>query len=98
MISAHSVWRVVLLAVLEPFFTCLGGTMGTAKDLFVRFDSVANDPAVAVTADGGERLDGALEAVKSVRLATEGDGEGFVVNVAAGFAGGSGVHGGDLGS
>src|SRR5438128_4240416 len=54
----------------------------------VRLDTVPDDPALAVLADGRERMDSALETVEHVRLRALDDRERLVVFVAADFAGG----------
>src|SRR5437660_6388254 len=60
--------------------------MRAAKACPVRFDPVPEDPAAAMIARRRQRLDGAFEAVKRMRLAVHDDVERLVVVVPAGFA------------
>lgn len=81
------------LTILEPALPSMGGTMGTAEDLTLRLHPVANDAAITMLTDRSQGMDGAFKAVKNMWLTVESHREGFVVNVSAGFAGGSVVHG-----
>src|SRR5215204_1676321 len=70
----HSQWFEDLLDNgLGPvrYALCPGhpGAVGAAVEVAVRFYAVPYDPAAAVLAGGGERVDCTLEAVESVRIA-----------------------------
>ena len=68
--------------------------MGTAIDAIVRLDAVTDDAAIAMLANGGERMNGAFETVELARHAVHDDGEGIVVIVSAGFTFGHRREGG----
>ncbi|VXC07217.1 hypothetical protein ARTHRO9V_200191 [Arthrobacter sp. 9V] len=64
----------------------LGAVLAAEHAGFV-FDAVTQDAAAAVAAVGGHRVDGAFEAVVGAGSLSLGDGEGFVVVIAAHVAG-----------
>ena len=76
---------ITLDAVLDTGDAGFAGAMGTAIEGAFRLDAVADDSAVAVLAFWSERVDGALEAVKIVGLAHDGNFQRFVVIVPANF-------------
>jgi hypothetical protein len=59
--------------------------MDATENLCVRFDTVADNPAVAMRADRRQRVDGALEAVKSVTLPSNHDIKRLVIFVLTNF-------------
>jgi len=61
--------------------------MDAAEDLSVRFDAVAYDAAIAVRANGRQRVDRAFEAIESVTLSANNDFKRLVVCVLANFTG-----------
>jgi hypothetical protein len=62
--------------------------MGTAEEVTVHFDAVANDPALAMLADRSHRLDRTFETVKDMMRAGGYNLEAFVVFIATNFASG----------
>lgn len=82
----HSCLAQVSDPVLQAFYARHRGARRAAVECFVRFDSVPDDTAVAMSAMGRKRVDGALERVERVRLTAHGDGERLVVAVPANFA------------
>jgi hypothetical protein len=56
------------------------------EDLSVRFDTVTDDPAVAVRANRRQRVDCALEAIEGVTLSAHDDFKRLVIFVLANFA------------
>ena len=74
-----------LNAVLESLYTGHLSAARTTEEGAVAFDAVTDDPAAAVRALWCQGVDGALEGVEYVSLALHGDGERFVVIVAADF-------------
>jgi hypothetical protein len=76
----------ILDAVLESFHAGHLGTARTTEKGAVTFDAVTDDPAPAVRALWGQGVDSAFERVEYVSFALDGDGERFVVIVAADFA------------
>jgi hypothetical protein len=62
------------------------GAARTTEDPTVSFNTVADDAAPAMLADGSERMDRAFEAVEHVRLPAQADLEGLVVVVATDLA------------
>jgi hypothetical protein len=72
-----------------PFGAGLARAVGAAEEASVRLHAVAYDLDAAVLAGRGEGVDGALEAVEGVRVASgHTDLEGLVVLVAANLASG----------
>ena len=59
--------------------------MNAAKNLSVRFDAVADDPAAAVRANRRQRVDSALEAIESVMLPANDHFKRFVIFIFANF-------------
>src|SRR5438552_14092613 len=59
------------------------GAIGTAVDLALGLDAVADHPAFAVGASGGHGVDGAFEAVERHRPVALGNAERLVIVVAA---------------
>ena len=78
--------RPTLSAVLQ--LRCAGRAcaVDTTEDLSVRFDAVADDTAIAVRANRRQRVDCALEAIKSVTLSAHDDFKRLVIIVLANFA------------
>ena len=62
--------------------------MGTTEELTVYFDTVANDPALAMLADRSHRLDRTFETVEDVTRASGYNLEALVVFIATDFASG----------
>jgi hypothetical protein len=62
--------------------------MGTAEEVTVHFDAVANDPALAMLADRSHRLDRTFETVEDVTRAGGYNLEAFVVFIATNLASG----------
>lgn len=62
--------------------------MGTAEEVTVHFDAVANDPALAMLADRSHRLDRTFETVEDVTRAGGYNLEALVVFIATNFASG----------
>jgi hypothetical protein len=62
--------------------TVLAGTMSTAEQRIRALHAMTNDPAAAVRAGGGQRVDRALEAVEHVQFPTHPHFEAFVVCIA----------------
>ena len=62
--------------------------MGTAEEVTVYLDAVANDSALAVFADRSHRLDRTFETVEDVTRAGGNDLEALVVFIATNFASG----------
>jgi hypothetical protein len=60
--------------------------MDTTEDLSVRFDTVADDTAVAVGANRRQRVDCALEAIEDVTLSAHDHFKRLVIIVLANFA------------
>ena len=60
--------------------------MDTTEDSSVRFDTVADDTAVAVRANRRQRVDCALEAIESVTLSGHDHFERLIIIVLANFA------------
>ena len=60
--------------------------MDTTEDFSVRFDAVADNPAIAVWANRRQRMNCALEAIKDVALSAHDDFKRLVVFVPANFA------------
>ena len=60
--------------------------MDATEDLFVRLDTVPDNPAVTVRANRGECVDRALEAVERVVLAGDHNFKRLVIVVFANFA------------
>jgi hypothetical protein len=75
-----------LSAVAQAGHAGLLGTVNTAVNGAVLFDTMANDPTPAVRTRGREGLDGALERIKHMRGSADHHGKGLVVDVAAGLA------------
>jgi hypothetical protein len=65
--------------------------VGAAIKGALRFDAMADDPALAVRTRRRERMNGALEAIENVRLPGVNDFEGLVVIVPADLALGHGA-------
>ena len=59
--------------------------MDTTEDLSVRFDAVADDPAVALGANGRKRVNCALEAIEGVTFPTNDHFKNLII-VLANFA------------
>ena len=59
--------------------------MYTTEDLAVRFDAVADDPAIAVGTNRRQRVDCTLETIEGVRLAAHDDFKRLVLFVLANF-------------
>src|SRR5690606_6225353 len=81
----------VLRAVARSGHAHMLGAVGAAEEGAVAFDPVADDPALAVRAGRGDRVDRAFERVEGAGAQRALDGEGLVVVVAADVAGGHGV-------
>ncbi len=60
--------------------------MGAAEKSPANFYAMANDPAFAVFANRGDRLNGTLETVEYVPCTRRGQFEGLVVLIATDFA------------
>ena len=60
--------------------------MGTAVDLVLGLDAVADNPAFAMGASGGHGFDSALEAVERHRSVALGDAERLVIVITAHIA------------
>ena len=60
--------------------------MNAAEDFSVGFNAVSHDPAIAMRANRGERVDRALEAVERVVLPGDHNFKRFVIFVFANFA------------
>ena len=60
--------------------------MNAAEDLSVGFNAVSHDPAIAMRANRGERVDRALEAVERGVLPANHNSERLVIFVFANFA------------
>ena len=60
--------------------------MDTTEDSSVRFDAVADDTAIAMWANRGERMDRALEAIEGVMLSAYDDLKRLVIFVLTNFA------------
>src|SRR4051812_48369152 len=89
--SAGSSRRVVLRVIADVVRAFRVRTVRTAEEGADRLDAVADDLAAAVTADGGQPVDGALEAVERVRDPGGHDLKRHVVVIAAHFALGHGA-------
>jgi hypothetical protein len=76
----------ILSAILQLRCTGRARAVDTTKDVSVRFDAMAYDPAIAVWANRRERVDCALEAIKDVALSIHNDFKRFVIIVLANFA------------
>jgi hypothetical protein len=61
-------------------------TVNAAEDLFICFDTVADDAAIAMRANRRQRVDCAFEAIEGVTLSAHNDFKGLVVFVFADFA------------
>jgi hypothetical protein len=62
--------------------------MGTAEEVTVHFDAMANDPALAMLADRCHRLDRTFETVEGVTRAGGYNLEALVVFIPTNFASG----------
>ena len=60
--------------------------MNATEDLAVRFNAVADDPAIAVRADRRQRVDCALKAIEGVMFSANHNFKRLVVLVFANFA------------
>jgi hypothetical protein len=69
--------------VLDAPDAFMPGTMGTAVDLALGLDAVADHPAFAVSASRGHRVDSAFEAVERHRPVALGNAKRFVIVVTA---------------
>jgi hypothetical protein len=59
--------------------------MGTAEEVAVHLDAMANDPALAMFADRSHRLDRTFETVEAVTRAGGYDLEALVIFIATNF-------------
>ena len=84
--GAHGVIALPLDAVFQ--LRCAGRACAvyTTEDLFVRFDAVAHDTAIAVWTHRRQGMDCALEAIKDVALSAHDDFKSLVIFVLADFA------------
>ncbi len=78
--------RPTLSAIPQLRYTGRARAVDTTKDVSVRFDPVAHDPAIAVWANRRQRVDCAFEAIKDVALSIHDDFKRFVIIVLANFA------------
>ena len=69
--------------VLDTPDAFMPGAMGTAVDLALGLDAVADHPAFAMGASGSHGVDGAFEAVERHRPVALGNAERLVIVVAA---------------
>jgi hypothetical protein len=76
-------WAIALGAIFELRLTLVARTVRTAEEFAVSLQAVPDDAAVAMAANGGQHMDGTLEAVEDIRLAFVRDLKGLVVLVAA---------------
>ena len=60
--------------------------MNAAEDLSICFYAMPHDPAIAVWANGRQRVDRALEAIERVMLSGHDHFERFVIFILANFA------------
>ena len=73
------------IAVDKAFDALMLGAMDAAIDRVVVLHAMADNAAVAMRADGGERGDGAFKAVEHVRPTSHEHLKGLIVLVAAYF-------------
>ena len=83
-----AVWNNLrcLNSILQRRFAGGARAMNAAEDLSICFYAMPHDPAIAVWADGRQRVDRAFEAIECVMLSGYDHFECFVIFILANFA------------